>query len=74
MINAFLFGYYALMDLAIAAIAWRNAWPILNWLGFYGTFLIGTIWGVVSYRADYFLDDRIFLGVIFLYLCIDRNF
>ena len=46
-----LFSYYAVLNAGIVAIAWFKAWRPLNVAGFVFTFAIGTVWGVLKYRA-----------------------
>ncbi len=51
---AALFGYYAILNLAILFVATRRAWRGLSLLGFFATFGIATLWGVNSYQpTDY---------------------
>jgi uncharacterized membrane protein len=66
-----LFGYYAVLDLAIFGIAWFKAWRSLNVLGFLFTFGIGTLWGIDAYEPELFATTEPFL-VLFtlLYLAI----
>jgi uncharacterized membrane protein len=66
-----LFGYYAVLDIAIVAIAWFKAWRALNVLGFAFTFGIGTLWGIEAYQPELFATTEPFL-VLFtaLYLAI----
>ncbi|HEY4560606.1 MAG TPA: DUF2339 domain-containing protein [Lysobacter sp.] len=66
-----LFGYYAVLNAGIVAIAWRRPWRLLNLLGFGFTFGIGTLWGALSYRSEDFSSTEPFL-VLFLamYLAI----
>lgn len=61
-----LFGYYALLNVAILGVAWFKAWRMLNVLGFLFTFVIGTAWGVTAYRAEYFASTEPFLIFFFL--------
>ncbi len=66
-----LFSYYALLNIAIFAIAWVRPWRALNLLGFFFTFAIGTAWGVLSYRNALFASTEPFLLVYFaIYLAI----
>jgi len=66
-----LFSYYALLNLAIFAIAWRKPWRALNLLGFLFTYAIGTAWGVLSYRSSLFASTEPFVLVNFaIYLAI----
>ncbi|MDR2011810.1 MAG: DUF2339 domain-containing protein [Rhodanobacter sp.] len=66
-----LFSYYALLNLAIFAIAWRKAWRVLNLMGFAFTYGIGTAWGVLNYRTELFASTEPFLLLWFaIYLAI----
>lgn len=66
-----LFSYYALLNLAIFAIAWRKPWRALNLLGFFFTFAIGTAWGVLRYEHALFASTEPFLLLNFaIYLAI----
>jgi uncharacterized membrane protein len=56
-----LFTYYAVLDVAIVAIAWFKAWRVLNMLGFVFTFLIGTLWGIDGYEPAKFATTEPFL-------------
>ena len=62
-----LFGYYAVLDLAIFGIAWFKAWRVLNVLGFAFTFGIGSLWGYEAYRPELFASTEPFL-VLFVLL------
>lgn len=62
-----LFSYYAVLNVAIVAIAWFKAWRPLNLLGFAFTFIIGTIWGVLRYNDDKFATTEPFLIIFFLF-------
>lgn len=61
-----LFGYYALLDAGIFAIAWFKAWRPLNLLGFVFTFLIGAAWGFKAYQPGLFASTEFFLILFFL--------
>jgi len=66
-----LFSYYAVLNLGILGIAWKKAWRVLNVLGFVGTFGVGTLWGVLSYRPEFFASTEPFLVLHFLlYLAV----
>ncbi len=66
-----LFSYYALLNTAIFAIAWQRAWRVLNLIGFFFTFAIGTLWGVLRYRATLFDSTEPFLLLFFaIYLAV----
>jgi uncharacterized membrane protein len=61
-----LFSYYAVLNAGIVAIAWFKAWRPLNLAGFVFTFVIGTAWGVLRYRAQDFATTEPFLVLFFL--------
>lgn len=66
-----LFSYYGLLNIAILVIAWQRAWRVLNLIGFFFTYAIGTLWGVLSYRANLFDSTEPFLLLFFaIYLAI----
>jgi len=66
-----LFAYYAVLDVAIFAIAWarsrgRGSWRLLNLLGFVFTFGIGTVWGVLDYAPAKYASTQPFLILFFV--------
>src|ERR1043165_5306389 len=61
-----LFGYYLVLNVGIAAIAWFKAWRLLNVVGFLFTFLIGLAWGLQFYEPDKFDTTEPFLVTFFL--------
>lgn len=61
-----LFGYYAMLNIAILAMAWFRSWRMLNVLGFLFTFVIGTAWGVTAYQPEFFASTEPFLVFFFL--------
>ncbi|HVJ29192.1 MAG TPA: DUF2339 domain-containing protein, partial [Gammaproteobacteria bacterium] len=66
-----LFSYYAILNVAIVAIAWFKAWRELNVLGFLFTFGIGTLWGIDGYVPAKFATTEPFLVLFTLmYLVI----
>jgi uncharacterized membrane protein len=60
-----LFGYYLLLGVAIAVIAFLRAWRALNLLGFFATFGVATLWGVLKYRPEQFASTEPFLIAFF---------
>jgi uncharacterized membrane protein len=64
--HVMLFSYYLVLNLGIFAVAWRKAWRVLNLVGFAFTFVIGTMWGVTSYRPEFFASTEPFLAAFFL--------
>ncbi|SKA18706.1 DUF2339 domain-containing protein [Novilysobacter spongiicola] len=66
-----LFGYYALLNLGIFAVAWWRPWRVLNLMGFGFTFGIGAAWGAARYDSADFATTQPFLALFFvLYLLI----
>lgn len=61
-----LFAYYLVLDLGIAAVAWFRTWRVLNLVGFVFTFLVGSAWGVLQYRAEHYASAQGFLIAFFL--------
>jgi len=62
-----LFGYYAVLNAGILAVAWFKAWRPLNLAGFVFTFAIGTAWGVLRYQPQDFATTEPFLVLFFLF-------
>ena len=62
-----LFGYYAVLNAGILAVAWFKAWRPLNIAGFVFTFAIGTAWGVLKYRPEDLATTEPFLVLFFLF-------
>lgn len=62
-----LFGYYALLNAGILAIAWFRAWRELNLAGFLFTFIIGSLWGYRYYQPTHFSTTEPFLILFFLF-------
>ncbi|HEX7889570.1 MAG TPA: DUF2339 domain-containing protein [Ramlibacter sp.] len=60
-----LFGYYLLLGVAIAVIAWAKAWRALNLLGFFATFGVATVWGVLRYQPEHYPTTQPFLVAFF---------
>ena len=61
-----LFSYYLLLGVAIVSIAWLRAWRALNLLGFFATFGVATLWGVLKYRPEQLDSTEPFLIAFFL--------
>lgn len=62
-----LFTWFAVLDAAIFAIAWRRAWRALNVLGFVFTFALGLAWGWWFYRPAHYAAVQPFLLLFFLF-------
>lgn len=58
---AVMFGYHALLNFGVLALAWKKAWRSINLIGFAATFGIATFWGVLSYRPQDFAVAETFL-------------
>lgn len=66
-----LFSYYLVLNIAIAAVAWRESWRALNLLAFVATYGIATIWGVLRYRpADFATTEPFLLLYMVLFTAI----
>ncbi len=61
-----LFSYYLVLDLGIALVAWHRTWRSLNLIGFLGTFVVATAWGVLKYQSDHYATSQGFLVAFFL--------
>ncbi|HEX6720704.1 MAG TPA: DUF2339 domain-containing protein, partial [Burkholderiaceae bacterium] len=61
-----LFSYYLVLDLGIAAVAWHRTWRSLNLIGFLGTFIVGTAWGVLKYQSEHYASCQAFLIAYFV--------
>ncbi|HVE49114.1 MAG TPA: DUF2339 domain-containing protein [Casimicrobiaceae bacterium] len=64
---ALLFGYFAILNAVIFALAWRRAWRPLNVLGFVFTFVLGAVWGYRFYRPTHYAVVQPFLALFFLF-------
>jgi uncharacterized membrane protein len=49
-----LFSYYLLLNLSIAAVAWRQSWRVPGIVAFVCTYGVATTWGVLRYEAEFF--------------------
>ncbi len=64
---ALLFGYFAVLNGAIFAVAWLRAWRALNVLGFVFTFVLGLLWGHTYYTPEHFATVEPFLVLFFVF-------
>ncbi|MEO8000939.1 MAG: DUF2339 domain-containing protein [Arenimonas sp.] len=62
-----LFSYYAILNTAVFAIAWKKSWRVLNLMGFVFTFGVGTAWGVKYYKPELFNSVEPFLILFFVF-------
>ncbi len=66
-----LFSWYAVLNLAVFGVAWHQHWPLLNRIGFLFTFVVGALWGVVSWSPEHYRSAQAFLLLFFaLYVLI----
>ena len=63
---AALFGYYLVLDLGIAAVAWFRTWRSLNLVGFVATFGVAGAWGGLKYQPDQYALSQFFLLAFFV--------
>lgn len=61
-----LFAYYLLLNISVFGIAWFKSWRLLNLLGFFATFAVGSLWGIKYYQPAYFSSVEPFLIAHFL--------
>ena len=61
-----LFAYYLVLDAGIALVAWHKTWRPLNLVGFLGTFIVATAWGVLRYVPAHYASLQAFLIAFFL--------
>lgn len=61
-----LFSYYLVLDAGIAAVAWHRTWRALNLIGFAGTFVVASAWGVLKYQPEHYASSQGFLIAFFL--------
>ncbi len=62
-----LFVWYAILNLAVLMLAWKQTWPLLNRLGFAFTFVVAWVWGVLAWSPEYYLLAQVFLILFFLF-------
>jgi uncharacterized membrane protein len=68
---AAMFGYHALLNFAVLALAWKKAWRSINLIGFVATFGIAAFWGGFSYKpADFTVAESFLLLSVAVYLAI----
>ncbi len=63
---AALFGYYLVLDLGIAAVAWHRHWRELNLIGFVATFGVAGAWGALKYEPERYAMSQAFLIAYFI--------
>ncbi|MDH3349146.1 MAG: DUF2339 domain-containing protein [Desulfobulbaceae bacterium] len=68
--HVMLFSYYALLNSGILFTAKYKPWRELNLLGFFFTFIIATLWGVLNYTPDHYASTQPFLIIFFIFYVI----
>lgn len=63
---ATLFGYFAVVNAVVLAIAWSRTWRAVNLLGFAFTFVLALVWGNTYYRPEHLRTVEPFLVLFFL--------
>ena len=61
-----LFAWFAILNLGVFGLAWRQNWPLLNRIGFGFTFVLATLWGVLAWSPRYDLLALNYLTLFFL--------
>ncbi|MCC7115189.1 MAG: DUF2339 domain-containing protein [Burkholderiales bacterium] len=61
-----LFGWFSVLNVAIAALAWHRAWKALNALGAAFTFALAIVWGARWYTPAHFDVVQPFLAFQFV--------
>ena len=62
-----LFGYFAVLNAAIFALAWSKSWRALNAVGFVFTFVLGSAWGREFHAAAHYAIVQPFLALFFVF-------
>lgn len=61
-----LFSYYTILNIGIVSIAWFKSWRILNLVGFFFTFGVAAVWGLMRYEPSLLNSTEPFLIIFFL--------
>lgn len=73
--HVLLFSYYTALNLGVLGIAWIKGWRSLALLGFACTFIIGGLWGGLTYRPALYATTQPFLIVFFaIYFALSVHF
>ena len=73
--HVLLFSYYTALNLGVLGIAWIKGWRSLALLGFGCTFVIGGLWGGLTYRPELYASTQPFLIVFFgIYFALAIHF
>jgi uncharacterized membrane protein len=64
---ALLFGYFAVLNAVVFALAWKRAWRPLNVLGFVFTFALALLWGWRFYTPAHYAIVQPYLALFFAF-------
>ncbi len=65
-----LFGYFAVLNASIFALAWSKAWRALNAVGFVFTFVLALAWGHEFYAPEHYATVQPFLALFFVFYVV----
>jgi len=65
--HVFLFGFYLVLNVGIAGVAWFRGWRLPPLIAFIATYGVATVWGVLRYRPDDYATTQPFV-IAFLLL------
>lgn len=65
--HVILFSYFTVLNLGILGIAWFKSWRLLNYIGFFFTFVIAAFWGHSAYKPEFFATTEPFLVAFFFF-------
>lgn len=65
--HVFLFGFYLVLNVGVAAVAWFRSWRLPPLIAFIATYGVAAVWGVLRYRPDDYATTQPFV-IAFLVL------
>ena len=73
--HVLLFSYYTALNVGVLGIAWAKGWRSLALLGFACTYLLGGLWGGLTYRPALYASTQPFLVAWFaIYFALSIHF
>ena len=73
--HVLLFSYYTALNVGVLGIAWVKGWRSLALLGFACTYLLGGLWGGLTYRPELYATTQPFLIAWFaIYFALSIHF
>ena len=73
--HVLLFSYYTALNVGVLGISWIKGWRSLALLGFACTYLLGGLWGGLTYRPDLYASTQPFLVAWFaIYFALSIHF